>query len=151
MKHRIFIVNETDAEKLQTNTISPPPTNHNPPRSKPSPPILSLSLSCGNTHNEWVTATGNPHAATFWLRPPLRRGSLRDPHRRVTGMLLRLHRFLSAVTVAVVHGGGVDRRFHWARAQLRSWIRLSLKIPISLPRSWRKRRICYMDSQGNYI
>lgn len=129
-------------------------------------PILRRHLRSGSgnligesacQHNECGTsaAAGAPHVGflPLRLRPPLWRGHLRSPLRRVAGVLLIRHRLLttSAVTSAVADDDGgllFHRELHRARAQLRSGIRVPVAVPISLPGRQRQRRISWMDSQG---
>ena len=157
-------------QSLETKTTTSPThsstTTHTlSPLSAPKP-LLRRHLRSGSgnligesacQHNECGTsaAAGAPHVGflPLRLRPPLWRGHLRSPLRRVAGVLLIRHRLLttSAVTSAVADDDGgllFHRELHRARAQLRPRIRVPVEVPISLPRRQRQRRIRCMDSQG---
>jgi len=101
----------------------------------------SLSGDSAWQLNECGITAGAPHVGflPLRLRPPLRRGLLRN--------LLR-HRLLTSSAVADDRGLLFDRELHRARAQLRSGIRVPVAVPISLPGRQRQRRISWMDSQG---
>ena len=110
----------------------------------------SLSGDSAWQLNECGITAGAPHVGflPLRLRPPLRRGLLRNPLRRVAGVLLLRHRLLTSSAVADDRGLLFDRELHRARAQLRSGIRVPVAVPISLPGRQRQRRISWMDSQG---